>query len=170
MLKNLQSNSVCYVWHHNSLFSKWAPARSSLTAGYGFINSFVIKERGSRWTGSSVLANHPMTMTYFLRRDLQRLSEIEPQLTAAADCARVYIECQLLLAKVTACGRRMRNVPVTQRCYCLQILSNKSWLNFSAASPLQSNALKSLLEQVQSMLLVTVQNVIAMLIVRLYLR
>ncbi|EEC20489.1 integrator complex subunit, putative [Ixodes scapularis] len=59
-------------------------------------------------------------------RDLRRLSEIEPRLTAAADCAGLYVRCQLLLAK---------------------ILSNKSWLNFSAASPLQSNALKSLLEQ-----------------------
>ncbi|XP_075535942.1 integrator complex subunit 4 [Dermacentor variabilis] len=59
-------------------------------------------------------------------RDLQRLAEIEPQLTAAASCASLYLRCQLLFAK---------------------ILSNKSWLNLSAASPLQSCALKSLLEQ-----------------------
>lgn len=58
--------------------------------------------------------------------DLERLSEIEPQLSAAAECASFYIQCQLLLAK---------------------ILSNKSWLNFSAVSPLQSSTLKTLLEQ-----------------------
>lgn len=78
---------------------------------------------------SAAELRHPAARQGWLEtsiRDLQRLAEIEPQLTAAATCASLYIRCQLLLAK---------------------ILSNKSWLNLSAASPLQSNAVKSLLEQ-----------------------
>ncbi|KAH9369714.1 hypothetical protein HPB48_007681 [Haemaphysalis longicornis] len=84
---------------------------------------------------SAAELRHPAARQGWLEtsiRDLQRLAEIEPQLTAAATCGSLYIRCQLLLAK---------------------ILSNKSWLNLSAASPLQSNAVKSLLEQASALLL-----------------
>lgn len=59
-------------------------------------------------------------------QDLKQLSAIEPKLSAAANCAALYIQCQLLLAK---------------------IISNKNWLNPFLLSPLQSSALKSSLEQ-----------------------
>ncbi|GFY47093.1 integrator complex subunit 4 [Trichonephila inaurata madagascariensis] len=59
-------------------------------------------------------------------QDLKQLSAIEPKLSAAANCAALYIQCQLLLAK---------------------IISNKNWLNPSVLSPLQSSSLKSSLEQ-----------------------
>ncbi|GBM31165.1 Integrator complex subunit 4 [Araneus ventricosus] len=59
-------------------------------------------------------------------QDLKQLSAIEPKLSAAANCAALYIQCQLLLAK---------------------IISNKNWLNPSLLSPLQSSSLKSSLEQ-----------------------
>ncbi|XP_077516284.1 integrator complex subunit 4 [Amblyomma americanum] len=78
---------------------------------------------------SAAELRHPTARQGWLEtsvRDLERLAEIEPQLTAAASCASLYIRCQLLFAK---------------------ILSNKSWLNLSAASPLQGCALRSLLEQ-----------------------
>uniref|UniRef100_A0A2L2YE14 Integrator complex subunit 4 n=2 Tax=Parasteatoda tepidariorum TaxID=114398 RepID=A0A2L2YE14_PARTP len=59
-------------------------------------------------------------------QDLKQLSAIEPKLSAAANCAALYIQCQLLLAK---------------------IISNKNWLNPSLLSPLQSSTLKSSLEK-----------------------
>ncbi|GIY87435.1 integrator complex subunit 4 [Caerostris darwini] len=59
-------------------------------------------------------------------QDLKQLSAIEPKLSAAANCAALYIQCQLLLAK---------------------IISNKNWLNPSLLSPLQSSSLKSSLEK-----------------------
>lgn len=59
-------------------------------------------------------------------RDLEKLSTIEPSLSAAASCASLYIQCQLLLTK---------------------LLSNKNWMNPSVLSPLQNSALKSGLEQ-----------------------
>ncbi|KAG8199519.1 hypothetical protein JTE90_009365 [Oedothorax gibbosus] len=59
-------------------------------------------------------------------QDLKQLSAIEPKLSAAGNCAALYIQCQLLLAK---------------------IISNKNWLNPSLLSPLQSSSLKSSIEQ-----------------------
>ncbi|KAL1427781.1 hypothetical protein MTO96_003125 [Rhipicephalus appendiculatus] len=97
-------------------------ASCSLAQSHSFLHQAL--ERAS-----AAELRHPAARQGWLEtsiRDLQRLAEIEPQLTAAASCASLYLRCQLLFAK---------------------ILSNKSWLNLSAASPLQSSTLKSLLEQ-----------------------
>ncbi|XP_076344076.1 integrator complex subunit 4 [Tachypleus tridentatus] len=59
-------------------------------------------------------------------RDLQRLSEIEPTFSAAANCASQYIQCQLLLTK---------------------ILSNKNWLSPSTMVSFHGHSLKSSLDQ-----------------------
>lgn len=48
------------------------------------------------------ILNYIIVLVIFvsLCRDLKQLSAIEPKLSAAANCAALYIQCQLLLAKV----------------------------------------------------------------------
>lgn len=89
-------------------------------------------------------------------RDLKQLSAIEPKLSAAANCAALYIQCQLLLAKVSleifwnffCMSFFIYKIFVKNNCISFQIISNKNWLNPSLLSPLQSSSLKSSIEQV----------------------
>lgn len=59
--------------------------------------------------------------------DLQKLAEIEPVLSAAAQFASMYIQCQLLFS---------------------QVLSNKNWCNPSLLVLQQGNAVKNAVEQI----------------------
>lgn len=121
-LKDSFPNLVPQLTLPNQQSRAVSTSSSSLVQSHAFLHQVLERVSAAELKQSVTRQNWLETAI----KDLQRLSEIEPQLTAAADCASLYIQCQLLLAK---------------------ILSNKSWLNFSAASPLQSNTLKSLLEQ-----------------------
>lgn len=48
----------------------------------------------------AVVALYDYFSIFSFCRDLKQLSAIEPKLSAAANCAALYIQCQLLLAKV----------------------------------------------------------------------